>query len=184
MNDIIEIKVPRIPGILDIILREGVLISLISTSADVRIETVYPAIKRIPPPPPRVTSSCERARTWTFSGSHMTGVNGTVEIHLNKFLDCIPAVIDGVINSNYIGSPPHFTATPESNEAVFVTCIITANGLQPPGGAGLFASSTRRSNQNQLLGTWRYADAEHRVQLDRYRESCKLDQLLASPLRI
>jgi hypothetical protein len=53
---------------------------------------------------------------------------------LNKFLDCIPAVIDGVIYSNYIGSPPHFTATPESNEAVFVTSIIDITALQPPPG--------------------------------------------------
>jgi hypothetical protein len=134
MNDTIEIKVPAIPGIRDIVLREEALVSLNSASADVRVETVYPLISRIPPPPPQVSSSCDKARTWTFSGSHMTGANGTVEIHLNKFLDCIPAVIDGVIYSNYIGSRPSFTATPESEEPVFLTCTIDVRALQPPQG--------------------------------------------------
>jgi hypothetical protein len=64
----------------------------------------------------------------------MTGADGTVDIHLNKFLDCIPAVINGVLYSNYIGSPPHFTATPESNAAVFVTSIVNVNVLQSPPG--------------------------------------------------
>jgi hypothetical protein len=147
MNDIIEIKVPAIPGIRDIVLREEAFVSLNSASADVRVETVYPLISRIPPPPPQVTSSCDKAPTWTFSGSHMTGANGTVDIHLNKFLDCIPAVIRGVvvgqndlpavagvIYSNYIGSKPTFTATPESEQPVFLTCSIDVVGLQPPQG--------------------------------------------------
>src|SRR5262245_3672898 len=134
MNDSIEIKVSRIPGIREIVLREEVLVSLNSSAADVRTETIYPVITRIPPPPPRVNSYCESARTWTFSGSHMTGADGTVDIHLNKFLDCIPAVINGLLYSNYIGSPPHFTATPESNAAVFVTSIVNVNVLQPPPG--------------------------------------------------
>jgi hypothetical protein len=77
----------------------------------------------------------------------MTGANGTVEIHLNKFLDCLPSVIKdvvvgendlpvtgGVIYSNYIGSWPHFTATPESQEPVFLTCTVDARALQPPPG--------------------------------------------------
>ena len=132
MNETIEITVPNVPGIRDIVLREGVLISLNDASADVRVETVYPLITPIPPPPLQVTSSCDRARTWTFSGSQMTGGNGTVEIRLNKFLDCIPAAIEGVIYSNYIGSRPHFVATPESKEAVFLTCNIALNALQPP----------------------------------------------------
>jgi hypothetical protein len=66
---------------------------------------------------------------------------------LNKFLDCLPGVIKdvvvgqndlpvagGVIYSNYIGSRPNFTATPESEEPVFVTCTIDATALQPPQG--------------------------------------------------
>jgi hypothetical protein len=132
MNDTIEIKVPSIPGIRDIVLREGALVSLNSASADVRAETVYPLISRVPPPPPQFTSSCDKARTWTFSGSHMTGANGVVAIQLNKFLDCIPTVIDGVIYSNYIGSRPHFAATPDSEEPVFLTCTIEVRALQPP----------------------------------------------------
>lgn len=134
MPETIDIKVPAIPGIRNIVLREEALVSLNSASADVRVETVYPLISRVPPTPPQVTSSCDRARTWTFSGSHMTGANGTVEIHLNKFLNCITSSIDGVIYSNYIGSTPNFTATPESEAAVFLTCTIDVRALQPPQG--------------------------------------------------
>jgi len=134
MNDTIEIKVPSIPGIREIVLREEALVSLNSASADVRVETTYQLITPVPPPPPEVTSSCDKARTWTFSSSHKTGANGTVDIHLNKFLDCITAAIDGVLYSSYIGSRPHFTATPESVEPVFLTCEITVVALQPPQG--------------------------------------------------
>lgn len=134
MSHTIEIKVPDTIAISQIVLREEALVSLNSASADVRVETVYPQILRIPEPPPQVTSSCDRARTWTFSGSHMTGANGTVEIYLNKFLDCIPVAIDGVLYFTYIGSRPNFTATPESEEPVLLTCTIDARPLQPPQG--------------------------------------------------
>ncbi len=134
MSDTIELKIPATPGIRNVVLREESLVSLNSSSADVRIETVYPLISPIPPPPPQVTSHCDGVRIWSFSGSHMTGSNGIVDIHLNKFLDCIPAVVDGIIYSNYIGSVPNFIATPESEEPVFVTCTIDARVLQPPQG--------------------------------------------------
>jgi hypothetical protein len=146
MSEKIEFKVPDgliIPR--EVVLREGVLVSLNSASADVRIETVF-RLRRLGEPP-EVTSSCEKASTWTFSGNHMTGADGTVEIHLNKFLVCIPTVIRdvvvgqndqpavaGVLYSNYIGSWPSFTATPESEEPVFLTCRIDVVSLQPPQG--------------------------------------------------
>ncbi len=131
--DNIEINLPNIPGVREIVLREQSFVSLNNDSANVRVETIYPLF-RIPPPPPQVTSTCDKARTWTFSGSHITGVNGTVEIHLNEFLDCLPTTIDGAIYSNYIGSWPSFTATPESEEPIFLTCTIDAQVLQPPQG--------------------------------------------------
>lgn len=133
MNDNNELRVPRIPGIREIVLREQAFVSLNNSSADVRVETVY-QLTQIPLPPPQVTSSCDGARTWTFSGGHMTGANGQVEIHLNKFLDCVPASIEGVLSSNYIGSRPNFTATPETEEPIFLTCTIDATILQPPQG--------------------------------------------------
>ncbi len=147
MPDAIEIRVPAIPNIREVVLREAVLISLDSAAAEVRVETVYPFISRIPPPPPRVSSSCDRTRTWTISGSHRTGANATAEIHLNKFLGCVESVIrdvvvgpndqptvGGVIYSTYIGSTPSFVATPESESAVFLTCSFTVAALQPPPG--------------------------------------------------
>jgi hypothetical protein len=150
MNEKIEFEVPaglRIPP--EIVLREGALVSLNSASADVRVETVF-RLRRLGEPP-QVTSSCDKASTWTFSGNHMTGDDGTVEIHLNKFLDCIPIVIRdvvvgqndlpavaGVLYSNYIGTMPSFTATPESEEPVFLTCSIDLMALQPPPGQAFF----------------------------------------------
>lgn len=143
MSGKIEFEVPvglSIPS--EIVLREGVFVSLNSAAAGVQAETVF----RLRPlgVPPQVTSFCNNERTWTFSGSHMTGDNGTVEIYLNKFLDCIPTVIRdvvvgqndlptvaGVFRSNYIGSRPSFIATPESEEPVFLTCAIDARILQP-----------------------------------------------------
>jgi hypothetical protein len=35
---------------------------------------------------------------------------------------------------NYIGSRPNFTATPETDQPVFLTCTIDADALQPPAG--------------------------------------------------
>lgn len=146
MKEKIELIVPeglRIPP--EIVLREGALVSLNRASADVRVETVF-RLRRLGDPP-QVTSTCDKASTWTFSGNHMTGEDGTVEIHLNKFLDCVPTVIrdvvvgqndlpavGGVLYSNYIGSRPSFTATPESEEPVFLTCSIDVMALQPPQG--------------------------------------------------
>jgi hypothetical protein len=92
------VRVPSVPGIRQIVLREQALVTLNSSSADVRVETVY-QLTQIPLPPPTVTSSCEGARTWILSGSHKTGDNGLAEIHLNKFLDCVTVAIDGVLNS-------------------------------------------------------------------------------------
>ena len=142
----IEFMVPeglRIPP--EIVLREEALVSLNRASADVRVETVF-RLRRLGDPP-QVTSFCDKASTWTFSGNHTTGADGTVEIHLNKFLDCLPGVIrdvvvgpndvpavGGVLNANFIGSRPSFTATPESEEPVFLTCRIDVVGLQPPQG--------------------------------------------------
>lgn len=63
MHETIEVKVPAIPGIRDIVLREEILVSLNSAAADVRAETVYPLISRIPPPSPQVTLSCDKAPT-------------------------------------------------------------------------------------------------------------------------
>ncbi len=150
MNAKIEFEVPaglRIPP--EIVLREGALVSLNSASADVRVETVF-RLRRLGEPP-QVISACDKASTWTFSGNHMTGDDGTVEIHLNKFLDCIPTTIrdvvvgqndqpavDSLLYSNYIGSRPNFTATPESEEPVFLTCSIDVIALQPPQGQVFF----------------------------------------------
>jgi hypothetical protein len=147
MADTINIKLPVVPGIREIVLREEALVYLDSAAADVRVETVYPLIRQVHPPPPRVTSNCDKIRAWTFSGSHMTNAAGTVEIHLNKFLNCVGSVIKDVepdasgvpvtrevTYSNYIGNKPNFTATPESPEAVFVTTTISMTPLQPPQG--------------------------------------------------
>jgi hypothetical protein len=146
MSEKVEFEIPAghmIPH--EIILREEAIVSLSRAAADVRVETVF-GLARVGEPP-RVTSSCERASTWTFSGNFATGADGTVEIHLNKFLDCLPSVIrdvvvgpndqpavGGVIYSNYIGSMPSFTATPESKEPVFLTYSVDAMVLQPPAG--------------------------------------------------
>lgn len=134
MNEDVDIRISRVPGVRDVVLREQAFVILSSDSADARVETKYPLISRIPPPEPEVTSACDKTRTWTFSGSHMTGSNGAVDIHLNKFLECIPAAIDGVIYSNFIGSRPHFAATAETDEPVFVTYTIRTEPLEPPQG--------------------------------------------------
>jgi hypothetical protein len=111
-----------------------IFVSLNSASAEVRVEPVSPRISRIPAKPPEVSASCNSVRTWTFSGRHQTHNNGEVTINLNKFLECVSASIEGVIHSNYIGSLPHFTATPESEEPAFLTCTIDAKKIAPPPG--------------------------------------------------
>jgi hypothetical protein len=141
MSEMIDIKIPSTPGVRDVVLTENVFISINSASADVEITTSHALISRNPPPPPRVTNHCEDALTWTFSGSHVTGSKGTVEIHLNKFLDCaaFKYVVVGEADApvvvkwqdNYIGSMAHFTATPESEEPVFLTTTVNLSPLPP-----------------------------------------------------
>lgn len=134
MADTVDFTVHNIPGISEVVLREGALVSLTSAAAEVRVETTYPAISRIPPPPPRVSTSCEAARTWTLSGRHQTGAVGTVQIKLNKFLDCIPGTIEGTFYSNYLGSVPSFVATAEAEGAVFLSYTVAVVAVAPPAG--------------------------------------------------
>jgi hypothetical protein len=132
MPNMRNISVPDIPGFSEIVLRELALVSLNNPAAEVRIETVFPAIVRIPPDPPRVTTSCESGSTWTFSAKHQTHADGTVEINLNKFLDCIPATIEGTLYSNYIGSVPHLAATSETDQPVFLSYTMDIKPVAPP----------------------------------------------------
>ncbi len=139
MNENVEIVLPNL-GTREIVLREQTLVSLNKNSANVRVETIYqyPSLLIQPPPTPQITNTCDKALTWTFSSNHITGLAGVIEIHLNKFLYCVPSTIEGVIYSNYIGSWPSFTATPESEEPIFLTFTIDGRVLQPPQGQHFF----------------------------------------------
>lgn len=131
MNDM-SFRIPEIP-FSEIVVRELALVQKNDSAAEVFVETRYPPIGRIGHEPRgRSTSTCTRARTWTFSGSHVTDSRGIVVIKLTRFLSCIDDAIDGVIYSEYIGSLPSFVATPKTDSAVFVTTQIDAVALQPP----------------------------------------------------
>ena len=114
--------------------RQEVLATATDKSARVRVETIHRLGRVISStPPPIVNTTCDRTNTWTFSGSHRTDGQGTKLITLNNF---IPDCIDGYRNKQ-IGSYPHFTATPETEQPVFLTCSITAilsggSGFSPP----------------------------------------------------
>ena len=133
MSDMKEREILLTPGVTLVTATEEVLVSLIrenENSEEVKVETRQRLA--IPPPPPLVRTTCEKASVWTLSGSHRTGANGRHSIHLNKFLttDCL----DGVDAGTTFGSWPSFIATPESQEPVFVTYTIQAQ----PSGGGFF----------------------------------------------
>ncbi len=128
-----EIDIRAVPGVRVFVAREEALIALNPASADVRVETSQRLGILLPPV---VTQSCERAKTWTISGSHKTASNGKAAVRLDRFLACAPSAIDGSSGRNYLGSRPSFTATPEAAEPVFLTCTIDATpspqGFFPP----------------------------------------------------
>jgi hypothetical protein len=121
-------------GARDVIVTERVLVSLNNTSSDVQTVTTYhfPPTK-IPPDPPKVSATCDPARTWTFSGRHETGADGTISIEFSKFLKCVSTVIEGTLYSNYIGLP-HFVATPLTDQPCFLSFTVHATALHPPPG--------------------------------------------------
>jgi hypothetical protein len=100
----------------EIVFRENALVILNDTAADVSVETSNIFVQIGDEPKETVSTRCDSVRTWTISGKHRTGAKGTAVIKLNKFLDCIPATIEGTFYSNYIGSRPNFTATPEAED--------------------------------------------------------------------
>jgi hypothetical protein len=116
----------------EIVVRENALVILNDTAADVNIETSKLFHRIGGEPNETVATRCDSVRTWTISGKHRTGANGTAKINLNKFLDCIPATIEGTHYSNYIGSRPNFTATPEAEDPAFLTFTIDAQPTAPP----------------------------------------------------
>jgi hypothetical protein len=126
----VKVEVPDTPGVSELVLRELVFVSLNEDSAEVHAETVFPRISRIPTKPPEVSASCSSVHTWTLSGRHKTHSDGEVEINLNRFLKCVSASIEGAQYPAYIGSLPHFTATPELEEPAFLTYTLDAQNVE------------------------------------------------------
>ncbi|MGD8944911.1 MAG: hypothetical protein PVJ37_16720 [Desulfobacterales bacterium] len=116
----------------ELVVRENALVILNDTAADVNVETSNFFARLGEKPDQAVTTRCESVRTWTISGKHSTGSNGTARIFLNKFLECIPGKIDGTHYSNYIGSRPNFSASPETEDPAFLTFTIDAQPTPPP----------------------------------------------------
>ena len=121
-NDIVY----EIPGSIypELVIRENALVILNDAAADVNIETSRFFIRIEGERNETISTKCDSVGTWTISGKHRTGTNGDARIHLNKFLECIPASIQNAANLNYISSRPNFNATPESEKPAFLTFTI------------------------------------------------------------
>ncbi|MGD9084574.1 MAG: hypothetical protein PVJ41_06375 [Desulfobacterales bacterium] len=123
----------------ELVVRENALVILNDTAADVNVETsnFFPRLGERPNP--TVTTRCDSVRTWTISSKHSTGSNGIAKIFLNKFLECIPGKIEGTGLSNYIGSRPNFSATPETEDPAFLTFAIDVQTTPPISDVHIFA---------------------------------------------
>lgn len=112
--------------------REQSLVSLNGNAAEVNVDTTHHPFAN-PPIPPSRSANCSKRSSWTLSGHHSTNINGVTEIDLGKFLRCTPQTLEDVpYQRAYVGSRPHFTATPEVAQPVFLTCSIETEEVQPP----------------------------------------------------
>ena len=116
----------------EVVVRENALVILNDAAADVNIETSRFFIRIEGERNETVSTRCDSVQTWTILGKHRTGTDGKAKINLNKFLDCIPGTIENAHDSNYIGSRPNFTATPETEDPAFLTFTIDDRTIDAP----------------------------------------------------
>jgi hypothetical protein len=134
MSPKVDSVIAENPNERTIVIHERALVSLNNAASDVQAKTTFPfPPTQIPPDPPTISTSCAKARTWTFSGQHETGANGKVTIDFSKFLRCVSSAIEGAFNSNYIGLL-HFVATPQTARPCFLSFTVIANAINPPPG--------------------------------------------------